>query len=87
MMVSERHNQAYKESMKLFEPLPPEAPLVHTPLISYTPGPDVSDITGLRGHLIHTTTEPLITRQETEYIIDECEVNTTHAPTHPSRMK
>ena len=66
MMVSERHNQAYKQTIKLFEPLPVDAPLNKCELISHVPGPD-------GGHLVHTTAEPLLTAQECDMIIEESE--------------
>ena len=56
-LVSERHNQAYKETIKLFEPLAPDAPLRRVPLASHVPHPD-GDC------LIHTTTEPLLSAAE-----------------------
>ena len=40
-MVSERHNLAYKETMKLFDRLPVDAPLNRFPLVSYVKGDDV----------------------------------------------
>lgn len=76
-MVSERHNQAYKESIKLFEPLPKDAPLddVVFPLQSYVPGPAEYD-----GEcLVHTTTEPLLTAGECQAIVDESEDWATRA--------
>jgi hypothetical protein len=66
LAISERHNQAYKETIKLFEPLPRDAPLHRTPLISHVTGPD-----GVG--LVHTTAEPLLSAQECEYIIGEAE--------------
>lgn len=66
-MVSERHNQAYKETIKLFKPLAPDAPLYRFPLISHTPGPVDGEC------LIHTTAEPLLTSKECNYIIGEAE--------------
>lgn len=66
LAISERHNQAYKETIKLFEPLPRDAPLHRTPLISHVTGPD-------GGGLVHTTAEPLLSAQECEYIIGEAE--------------
>ena len=66
-MVSERHNQAYKETIKLFEPLPPDAPLHKVPLVSLVPDADGE------GHLVHTTAEPLLTAVECDYIVEESE--------------
>lgn len=66
-MVSERHIASYKESIKLFAPLPPDAPLHQFPLISHLPGPDHGDA------LIHTTVEPLFSAEECQRIIDEAE--------------
>ena len=66
MMVSERHNQAYKETIKLFDPLPTWADLPHIPLNSAVPGPD-------GGHLVHTSGEPLLTPAECQAIVDESE--------------
>ena len=66
MMVSERHNQAYKETIKLFDPLPTWADMPDIPLNSAVEGPD-------GGHLIHTSGEPLFTPAECQYIIDESE--------------
>lgn len=65
-MVSERHIQGYKETMKLFEPLSPDAPLRHFPKASHVPGPDGAC-------LVHSTLEPLLTAQECGYIIEEAE--------------
>lgn len=65
-MVSERHNQAYKESMKLFSPLAPDAPLHHFPTVAHVPGPDGD-------HLVHTTAEPLFTQEECAMIVAESE--------------
>ena len=39
-MVSERHNLAYKETMKLFDRLPVDVPLNRFPLVSYVKGDD-----------------------------------------------
>ena len=76
MMVSERHNQAYKETIKLFEPLPTTAPLHRFPLISLVPGPDhpAED-----QHLVHTSAEPLLTPDECDAIIAESEEWATRA--------
>ena len=76
MMVSERHNQAYKETIKLFEPLPTTAPLHRFPLISLVPGPDhpAED-----QHLVHTSVEPLLTPDECDAIIAESEEWATRA--------
>ena len=68
--VSERHNQAYKETIKLFEPLPPDAPMNFVPLLSYVPGAYDGIV---EDHLIHTSTEPLLTALECQYIVDESE--------------
>jgi len=65
-LVSERHNQAYKETIKLFEPLAPDAPLRRVPLASHVPHPD-GDC------LIHTTTEPLLSAAECAAIVAESE--------------
>ena len=70
-MVSERHNQAYKETIKLFKPLEPDAPLNRVPIISLVPGPD--DGVCNCDHLVHTTAEPLVTAEECNFIIDESE--------------
>ena len=65
-MVSERHNQAYKETIKLFEPLLPDAPLHRFPLVSHLPGPE-------GGHLVHTSAHKLLMDHECQAIIDESE--------------
>ena len=69
-MVSERHNLAYKETMKLFDRLPVDAPLNRFPLVSYVKGDDV-----YHGgdHLVHATAEPLLTKEECDAIIAESE--------------
>ena len=69
--VSERHNQAYKETIKIFDPLPPDAPLQGTlqrdfSLNSHVPGPHGDN-------LIHTTSSPLFTAEECNAIIEEAE--------------
>jgi hypothetical protein len=72
-MVSERHNRAYMETIKLFDPLPADAaPLPsedegRVPLSSHVPGPDGE------GHLVHTTRGPLLTAEECDAIINESE--------------
>lgn len=66
MMVSERHNQAYRETIKLFEPLAPDAPLHRHPVDSHVPGPD-------GGHLVHTSAEPLFSAAECQWIVEESE--------------
>ena len=66
VMVSERHNQAYKETIKQFDPLLPTAPLHYVPLVSHVPGPEGE-------HLIHTSQEPLLTPAECQAIVDESE--------------
>lgn len=65
-MVSERHNQAYKETIKLFDPLAPDAPLHRYPVESHVPGPD-------GGHLVHTSAEPLFSAAECQWVVDEAE--------------
>jgi len=64
--VSERHNQAYKETIKLFEPLLPDAPARQFPLISHVPHPDGD-------HLVHSTAEPLFSAEECAAIVTEAE--------------
>ena len=64
--VSERHNQAYKETIKLFEPLAPDAPLNPVPLVSHVPHPD-GDC------LVHTSAQPLLSADECETIVSEAE--------------
>ena len=64
--VSERHNQAYKETIKQFSPLPKDAVLHPTPLMSYVPGPD-------GGYLVHTSAQPMLSSNECEAIVAECE--------------
>ena len=79
MAVSERHNQAYKETIKLFKPLEPDAPLNRVPLFSLSPGPDDGICNGIADppcHLVHTTAEPLVTLEECDAIVDESEVAT-----------
>ena len=67
LCVSERHNLAYKETIKLFDALAPDAPLNRAELISYgVPGPDGD-------HLVHTSAQPLLTASECDAIVAESE--------------
>ena len=68
--VSERHNQAYKETIKLFEPIPPDAPMNFVPLESHVPSANDGIANDL---LVHTTATPLLTPLECEYIVGESE--------------
>jgi len=70
--VSERHNQAYKETIKQFAPLAPDAPLHRVPLISHSPDADGN-------HLVHTTAQPLFTADECAAIVAEAEEWATRA--------
>ena len=66
VMVSERHNQAYKDTIKLFEPIPLDAPLIHLPLESKVLGPEGD-------HLIHTSEWPMLSSRECDAIVAEAE--------------
>ena len=66
--VSERHNQAYKETIKLFEPLPPDAPLNLVELVSHVPPPGDGIA---EDYLVHTSAVPLLTSEECELVIQE----------------
>ena len=66
--VSERHNQAYKETIKQFDPLPADAPLNYVELESHVPGPRDGIA---EDHLVHTTTKPLLTNEECDLVIHE----------------
>jgi len=66
LMVSERHNQAYKDTIKMFSPLPTNAPLHSIPLESHVAGPD-------GGCLVHSSAEPIFSALECAYMVGEAE--------------
>lgn len=69
-MVSERHNQAYKESIKLYAALEPSSPMPATlELVAHTPIETMYH----QGHLVHETVRPLLRPDECQAVVDESE--------------